>query len=440
MQSLPPGFLIAAPRSGSGKTTLVLGLLRALARRDIAVQPMKCGPDYIDPGFHAAAAARISYNIDSWAMRPALIDTLVAQASEGADLFIGEALMGLFDGVAQNGASGDGSSSGIAARQGWPVLLVLDISGQSQSAGAVAKGFAAFRADTRIAGVILNKVASPRHEALARKGVEAAGLPVVGVLPRRSDLVLPERHLGLVQAEETAGLDRILEALADFVEAHVDIAAILGLAAPTLSRDPAPDFGLAPPGQRIALARDAAFSFIYPHLLAGWQRQGAEILPFSPLNDEAPAEIADVAWLPGGYPELHAGRLAANTVFLKGLRRFAGMKRVHGECGGYMVLGETLIDAQGQGHAMAGLLALETSFAKRKMSRGYRRANLLADCPLGPAGSAVRGHEFHYSTMVRAGDEPLFSVEDANGSDLGTQGSRRGRVTGSYFHVIDRGE
>jgi cobyrinic acid a,c-diamide synthase len=439
MQSLPPGLLVAAPRSGSGKTTLVLGLLRALARRDIAVQPMKCGPDYIDPGFHAAAAARTSYNLDGWAMRPALIDTLVGAAGRDADLFVGEALMGLFDGVAKDGASGDGSSSGIAARQNWPVLLVLDISGQSQSAGAVAKGFASFRPDVHIAGVVLNKVASPRHEALARKGIEEAGLPVVGSLPRQTDVVLPERHLGLVQAEETAELDRRLEALGDFVEANCDIGAIVALARPTSPPTEAADTGLRPPGQRIALARDAAFSFIYPHLLAGWRRKGAEILPFSPLADEGPADDADVAWLPGGYPELHGARLATCTKFQAALRHFAETRPVHGECGGYMVLGHALTDADGTAHRMAGLLDLETSFAKRKMNLGYRLAELKEDCVLGRRGDLVRGHEFHYSSTVHKGDTPLFEVSDANGTALGALGSRRGLATGSFFHVIDRG-
>ncbi|MDQ0395306.1 cobyrinate a,c-diamide synthase [Labrys monachus] len=438
MNALPPGLLVAAPRSGSGKTTLVLGLLRALARGGVAVQPMKCGPDYIDPGFHAAAAARTSYNLDSWAMRPALLDSLAREAAGGADLFLCEALMGLFDGVALPGAAGDGSSSGIAARQGWPVLLVLDISGQSQSAGAVARGFAGFRPDVRIVGVVLNKVASPRHEALARRGIEEAGLPVVGVLPRRTDLVLPERHLGLVQAEETAELDRRLDALADFVEAHCDIAAIRALAASTRLAETPPDAGLPPPGQRIALARDAAFSFVYPHLLAGWRRQGAEILPFSPLADEGPAPDADVAWLPGGYPELHGARLAANARFRHALRQFAETRPVHGECGGYMVLGTALTDGEGAVHRMVGLLDLETSFARRRMSLGYRLAELKEDCVLGRRGSAVRGHEFHYSTTLHAGDAPLFGVMDAHGGDLGALGGRRGHVTGSFFHVIDK--
>jgi cobyrinic acid a,c-diamide synthase len=432
------GLLVAAPRSGSGKTTLVLGLLRGLARNGVAVQPMKCGPDYIDPGFHTAAAGRTSYNLDSWAMRPSLLDSLIADAGDGADLILCEALMGLFDGVAQPGASGDGSSSGLAARQNWPVLLVLDVSGQSQSVGAVAKGFASFRPDVRIAGIILNKVASPRHEALARKGVEEAGLPIFGVLPRRSELVLPERHLGLVQAEEIAELDRRLDALADFVVAHCDIVAIQALASAAASVESAGDTGLRPPGQRIALARDAAFSFVYPHLVAGWRRQGAEILPFSPLADEGPSPDADVAWLPGGYPELHGARLATNSRFQRALRIFAENHPVHGECGGYMVLGQVLTDAEGIAHRMTGLLDLETSFAKRTMNLGYRLAELTHDCVLGTSGAAVRGHEFHYSTMIRSGEAPLFRVRDANGNDLGAMGGRRGHVTGSFFHVIDR--
>lgn len=433
-----PGLIVAAPRSGSGKTTLVLGLLRALARTGTVVQPMKCGPDYIDPGFHAVAAGRTSRNLDGWAMRPALLDGLVAAASASADLVVCEALMGLFDGVAAPGATDDGSSAGIAARTGWPVLLVLDVSGQSQSAGAVAKGFATFRPDVAVAGVVLNKAASERHLALARRGIEAADLPVVGALPRRPDLVLPERHLGLVQAEETPGLERILDDLADFVAAHVDLAAVRALAQPAAAGPAAPGAGLDPPGQRIALARDAAFSFVYPHLLEGWRAAGAEIVPFSPLADEAPDPGADIAWLPGGYPELHAGRLAANTRFLDGLRRFAATRPVHGECGGYMTLGRVLVDADGVPHAMAGLLDLETSFARRRMSLGYRHARLAVDGPLGRAGSALRGHEFHYATTLHAGDEAQFRVTDANGTDLGPMGGRRGLVTGSFFHVIDR--
>src|SRR6202044_3316967 len=191
-----------------------------------------------------------------------------------------------------------------------------------------------------------------------------------------------------------------------------------------------------PPGQRIALARDAAFSFIYPHLVQGWRAAGAEIVPFSPLADEPPPSDCDLCWLPGGYPELHAGRLAAASRFPQGLRRFAATRPVHGECGGYMALGQALIDASGAGHAMAGLLGVETSFEKRRMTLGYREARIVSDCALGTAGSVLRGHEFHFATVVAAGgDDPFAYVRDVYGSPETPAGSRRGLVTGSFFHV-----
>jgi cobyrinic acid a,c-diamide synthase len=194
---------------------------------------------------------------------------------------------------------------------------------------------------------------------------------------------------------------------------------------------------LPPPGQRIALARDAAFSFVYPHVLAAWRRAGAELLPFSPLADEAPPEGADSCWLSGGYPELHAGRLAAAARFLDGLRRFAATRPVHGECGGHMVLGEVLEDAAGERHAMAGLLGHSTSFARRKMNLGYRQARLLSDGVLGRDGTVLRGHEFHYATVTQPGDDdPLAMLSDGEGRQIGSAGGRRGRVSGSFFHAI----
>ena len=431
----PCGLLIAAPRSGSGKTTLTLGLMRALRRRGVAVAGAKSGPDYIDPAFHQAALGRDSLNLDSWAMDEGLLAALAAQASDKAELLLAEASMGLFDGVpAPPGRSG--SSADVAAALGLPVLLALDASGQAQSAGAVAKGFASFDPRIRIAGVVLNKIGSPRHLRLAREGVEAAGLKIVGALPKEAHVVLPERHLGLVQAAETAELEARLEALADFVEAHVDLDAVLALAAP-LVLTAAPRAALVPPGQKIAIARDAAFSFLYPHVLAGWRGQGAEIAYFSPLADEAPPADADCAWLPGGYPELHAGRLAANAAFLGGLRDFARNKPVHGECGGYMVLGETLTDSGGTVHAMAGLLSVSTSFARRKMTLGYRDATLLADCALGRKGQRFRGHEFHYASIDALGDDaPMAEAADAYGGAPAPSGSRRGLVSGGFFHCV----
>jgi cobyrinic acid a,c-diamide synthase len=240
-----------------------------------------------------------------------------------------------------------------------------------------------------------------------------------------------------VQAGETHELDASLDRLADFVAAHVDLERIVALARSAPKAVPAGAAPLAPPGQRIAIARDAAFSFFYPHLEHAWRRAGAELAFFSPLADEAPPADCDFCWLPGGYPELHAGRLAAARNFLQGVRRFAALKPVHGECGGYMVLGRGLVDATGAAHEMLGLLGLVSSFASRRMTLGYRQAALLHDGPLGGEGARYRGHEFHYATVVElGGDEPFAEVADAHGSPARPAGGQRGFVSGTFFHLI----
>lgn len=438
-----PGLMIAAPASGTGKTTVMLGLLRALAEDGLTVQPFKSGPDYIDPAFHRAACGRASFNLDSWAMDGGLLGAITTEAA-GADMVLAEGSMGLFDGVATNGASGNSASADMARRMGWPVVLVLDVSGQAQSAAATALGFRSLDPHLPFAGVILNRVASPRHERLVRRGLEAAGVAVLGALPRRGDLTLPERHLGLVQAVEHPDLDPAIADYAAFLRAHADLDAIRGAASANGSAVLSDGGGLPlPPAHRIAIARDAAFSFVYPHLLEGWRRAGAEIMPFSPLANEAPDAHADMVWLPGGYPELHAGTIAAATNFLSGLRHHAETRPVHGECGGYMVLGEALIDKGGVRHRMAGLLGLVTSHAQRKMHLGYRHAQLLVPVSGLAAGTRLRGHEFHYSTIVEQNDAPLARVTDADGAEVAETGSHRGHVTGTYFHMIapvSRGE
>lgn len=436
---IPPGLVISAPASGTGKTTLMLGLLAAFRTQGLVVQPFKCGPDYIDPAFHAAASGRASLNLDSWAMQPAQLAALM-QTADGADLVLAEGSMGLFDGVASRGETGTGASADIAAIAGWPVVLVLDVSGQAQSAAATALGFATLRKDVALAGVVLNRVASPRHEALARAGMEAAGIRVLGALPRRESVALPERHLGLVQAEEQPRLAQILSEMADFITAHVDLTALRAIATRAQTADAA-GVKIAPPGRRVALARDAAFSFIYPHLLAGWRAAGAEILPFSPLADEAPDASADACWLPGGYPELHAGRLAAASRFRSGLQNFAETRPVHGECGGYMAMGECLIDASGTRHQMAGFFKLTTSFEKRRMHLGYRLARLASPIPGYRESARLRGHEFHYASILEHNDAPLAQVVDASGAAVPETGSSKtfdggGRATGSFFHLI----
>jgi cobyrinic acid a,c-diamide synthase len=369
---------------------------------------------------------------------------LLAQAAGNAELIVIEGVMGLFDGVAGPPGRG-GTTADLAARFGLPVLLVLDVTGQSQSAAAVLRGFAAHDPAVRIAGVILNRVGSERHRALVSDAIAAlrtpTAIPILGAIPRDAALTLPERHLGLVQAGEHNDISGWLDRLAALAERHIDLDGVMATAAllppPTSGAASGPMPALQPPGQRIGLALDQAFSFVYPHILDGWRRAGAEIVTFSPLADEPPPSDCDACWLPGGYPELHAGTLAAASRFRVGLAHFAQTWPVHGECGGYMVLGQWLTDANGQRHPMTGLMGHATSFAQRKLHLGYREARLRLDSPLGCAGSAVRGHEFHYATLISSGDDaPLADLTDGQGRALGPAGGRRGRVTGTFFHAI----
>lgn len=442
-----PGLLIAAPSSGGGKTTLTLGLLRALARRGAAPVSGKVGPDYIDPAFHAAASGAPCLNLDTWAMAPERIAALLGRQAARGRLLVVEGVMGLFDGAPCEGVGGDGSTASLAALTGLPVVLVVDASGQAASAAAVVRGFATHRPDVSVAAVVFTKVGPGRHADILRKAMADSlpHIPVLGCLPRLKDLGLPSRHLGLVQALEHPDLRAFLDTAADAVEAHLDLDALTALARPP-RLDPvedgptAPGAVMPPLGARIAVARDAAFAFAYPALMDDWMARGVTVVPFSPLADEAPDSMTDAVYLPGGYPELHAGRLAANTRFLEGLRKAAARgATVFGECGGYMVLGETLTDATGTAHRMAGLLPLATSFAARKLHLGYRIAAARADGPLGPGGTVFRGHEFHYATVLAEDThhaDALFETRDATGSFDGSCGLRRGGIMGSFIHLI----
>ncbi|MFJ6323492.1 MULTISPECIES: cobyrinate a,c-diamide synthase [unclassified Rhizobium] len=426
------GVMIAAPASGSGKTTFTLGLLRALRQKNIPIAPGKAGPDYIDPAFHAAAAGSPCLNFDPWAMRPELISANSALHRVGGRMLVIEAMMGLFDGA----ADGSGSPADLAALLNLPIVLVIDVSRMSHSVAAVVSGFANFRADIRIAGVVLNRVASERHEGMLRRALDAVRMPVFAVIGSDKSLALPERHLGLVQAGEHVALEHFIETAAGIVSKACNFEMLLRAAQQNVVRPSAANIArLMPLGQRIAVARDMAFAFCYEHMLLGWRRRGAEISFFSPLADEAPADDADAIYLPGGYPELHAGKLAGAHQFHQGMRDAAARgARIYGECGGYMVLGDGLIDAAGMRHAMLGLLPVVTSYEKRQRHLGYRR--------LAPLGSffqkPMTAHEFHYSTIVSEGEaDRLFAVRDALGADLGVAGLQRANVAGSYMHLID---
>ena len=469
------GLVIAAPASGSGKTTVTLALLRRLRDQGVRVASLKIGPDYIDPAFHAAASGRACFNADPWAMREATFRSALAAASRDADLVVAEGVMGLFDGATAD----EGSTADAAAAAGWPVVLVVDARAMAASAAAVVHGFASYRRGVEVAGVIYNRVGSARHAELLVEATAKTGLPVLGRLRHDPSLALPDRHLGLVQAAEHPDLERFLREAAGAIGSAVDVDALSRLAKParpdalgtgaapaarsSLASIPAssiaePDaagvgagvaaevgaVGSTAPlpvlGQHIAVARDEAFAFAYPLVLEGWRRAGAALSTFSPLAGEPPPPGADAVYLPGGYPELHAGRIAAAHTFLEGLRAAAGRGAlVYGECGGYMALGESLVDANGEAHAMAGLLPVATTFAEPRLTLGYRAARTLARGPLGAAGAGFRGHEFHYARALReGGGEALFRCADARGRDLGPVGCRAGRVMGSFVHLVDR--
>ena len=428
------GIILAAPASGSGKTVLCAGLLAHFRRSGLAVRAFKAGPDYIDPGYHRMASGHDCVNLDPWGMRAETLARRIAALCSDADLVIGEGAMGLFDGA----RDGTGSTADLVTRLGSPVVLVVDARGQGASVAALAEGFVNHRHDVAVAGVILNRVASAAHERLLRDALDARSIAVFGSVPRDEALSLPSRHLGLVQASESEG--PWLEDAAAAVARAIDTDALAALARPLQAGPPAPGAAVPPLGQRIAVTRDTAFGFCYDALMEDWRAAGAAVLPFSPLADEAPDAEADAVYLPGGYPELHAGRIAGAKRFLDGLRTAAARGAVlFGECGGYMVLGRGLVDADGHRHAMAGLLPLETSFRERRLALGYRHARLATDGPLGKAGTAYCGHEFHYCRTVSEDTErPLFATCDATGAPLGDAGMIAGTVSGSFIHLIDR--
>jgi cobyrinic acid a,c-diamide synthase len=420
---LAKGFIVAAPASGSGKTLITLGLIRALKNKGLRVLSAKTGPDYIDPQFHAAASGAPCINLDPWAMGPETCRSAVAQLGRKADVVVIEGVMGLFDGP----MGARGSTADLAADLGLPVVLVVDASHQAQSAAAILKGFQSFRDDIEVVGVIFNRVKSDRHYEVLSSAINAQS--ILGAVRHDESIKVPSRHLGLVQAFENQQLEKLIEDTASRVARETELDRLLLLSTEVSNQPSSPS--LPPLGTRIAIARDEAFSFFYSHILNDWRAGGVEISFFSPLANEAPQSTANAIFLPGGYPELHAARLAASNHFFDAIRR--ATVPVYGECGGYMVLGNAIVDASGRLHAMAGLLPVTTSFAKPKLHLGYRQLEPFA----GPWTKKLRGHEFHYSTIEKTGNaQPLFRAKDAADSDLGPIGMVKDKVMGSYAHII----
>lgn len=436
------GLIVAGTGTGAGKTMVTAAILRAFARQGRTVASFKVGPDYLDPAHLGRAAGRPAINLDSWAMDLATMQGLIGSIARDADLVIGEGVMGLFDGARGNPRDGlaPGSTAELAHRLALPVVLIADAQGMGQSIAALVRGFATHDPRIPLAGVILNRVASDAHGRFLADAIADTlpQVPVLGLIPRLDALAIPSRYLGLFQAAEIDDLDRRFDAAADAITRAVAMDRLSALAHPVAETKNSPISLPQPLGRRIAVARDDAFAFTYPALLNAWHDAGAEIVPFSPLADEAPDASADAVYLPGGYPELHAGRLSSVEGFRAGLVQAAERNAfVFGECGGYMVLGRSLRDAGGHVHRMTGLLPLTCDFAERKLHLGYRNARILDTSPLGRSGTVFAGHEFHYACIDDEGPgAPLLALADAAGNDLGTGGRVHGRVMGSFVHLI----
>lgn len=415
-------FLIASPHSGAGKTVITLAIMRLLRKRAVKYQPAKSGPDYIDPKFHEVASGENSVNLDAWAMRKEEIETLA-----GSGNLIVEGAMGLFDGA---GVSGVGSSADLAKILSLPVVLVIDSGKTAHSIAALVQGFKSFDNHVTVAGVILNRVASDRHLNILSAALSKIDVPLLGFMFKSNIFSLSERHLGLVQASENQNLEHWIDTVAEALAPSLDLQTLTELTSqPKLKAQE----NKKPPGQRIAVARDVAFEFSYPHHLRSWRLAGASISFFSPVADESVAKDADFIFLPGGYPELHAGQIAAAQRFKSSIKGHAANDTpIYGECGGYMTLGDAIIDEHGVSHEMLGLLNLETSFADRKLHLGYRQLS-----PLGPHFEGpLRGHEFHYASTLSAKGFPLFSAKDADNVQLPNMGLCSGQTFGSFAHII----
>lgn len=451
------GIVVAAASTGSGKTSLTLGLLTALRRRGLTVQPFKAGPDFIDPGLHALAAGRESHNLDSWLLPRSGVQDIFARACQpqggqspgvAPDIAVVEGVMGLFDGFSPTSEAG--STAELAKLLDLPVLLLVDAGAMARSLAALVKGFLEFDPQLSFAGVVVNRAKSPRHARLLAEALEQLpGVRLWGVLPQQSDVALPGRHLGLVTADDGPLTPERLEALADWVEASLDLDALLA-SLPHVAVPPAPPVAASVPVRglrpRIGVARDAAFCFYYQENFRLLQQAGAELVFFSPLDDARLPKNLHGLYLGGGYPELHAADLAQNS----GLRRevaalCASGRPVLAECGGFMYLMDGLIlDQQtpsGRGYPqffpMAGVFPFRATMNARRAALGYRQVETTADSPLGPAGTLARGHEFHYSSIPEAAyaSASLYRVADREGPLPRTDGFVRGRVVGSYIHL-----
>ena len=429
-------MVVAGVASGVGKTTVTLGLLEAFRRRGLVVQGFKVGPDFIDPGFHEVVTGRGSYNLDGWMCGPEHVLATVARHAADCDLAIVEGVMGCFDGL--DATSDEASTAQVAKWLPAPVVLVIDVQAQARSAAAVVLGFETFDPALKVAAVIANRVGSEAHAHAIRQAIAArCRAPVVGALAHDPQVAMTERHLGLVTAGEGGFTEAKRGRLADLVERAIDLDGLLDLAAPL--HVPTPSIGpevQRAPRVRIGVAHDAAFCFYYRDNLALLRAAGAELVYWSPLTDRVLPAV-DGLYLGGGYPELHAAALRANTEIINSMRTFAaGGRPIYAECGGLMYLAEALEDLDGVTHPMVGLLPATVRMRPRRLSLSYTEVTLRAASPLGPSGTVARGHEFHFSSLdpVPATVARAYRLRRRRGEER-DEGYQIGNALLSYVHL-----
>ncbi len=426
MGGLGPRVVIAGTHSGVGKTTVATGLMAALRRRGTRVAAAKVGPDFIDPGYHALATGRAARNLDAWICGEDRIAPLAVKAAHGADVLVVEGVMGLFDGAAEPG--NPASTAHVARLLDAPVVLVVDASAMSGSVAALVHGFATFDPSVRIAGIVLNRVGGPTHEAMLRDALMPLDIPVLGALVRADELAWRDRHLGLVPVvERRDAVQKALDRLAVEVTASCDLDAVLGVAAAAPRLAPGePPAARPTAAARVAVAGGPAFSFTYPDNLELLEQAGAELVPFDPCHDaELPGDV-DAVYAGGGFPEVFVEELAANRPLLTDVReRVARGLVMWAECGGLLWLSRSL-----DGHALCGALAADGRMGDR-LTLGYRTARVDTDTPVAPAGTELRGHEFHYSVLDPPGD--ALAMSGRNGATRAGYASQR--LLASYLHL-----
>lgn len=434
---MTPTIVIAGVRSGVGKTTITTGVMGALKRRGHRVQPFKTGPDYIDPSYHRMACDVPSRNLDTWLLSHQTVLEFFGKATENSDIAIVEGVMGLFDG--HGNLTEEGSTAELAKLLKAPVILIADAARVARSIAAEVLGYQQFDKSVNIAGVILNGIGSPRHLEFCKPPIEqTTGLPVLGYMPRRDDLRVPERHLGLIPTVEGVVVEDWFDRLIAQVEETIDLDKLVQIASQADTPDVKPSVYPATPMPRkatIAVAMDKAFNFYYQDSLDLLEAWGAEIAPFSPLDDDALPEGTGGIYLGGGFPELFAEQLAKNQPMMQSIREaHAKGIPIYGECGGLMYLGKSLADFDGNFHKMLDLIPVESSMHNSRLTLGYRDVEALTDGPLMTRGQTVRGHEFHWSVVKEppSEEQAAYAVHSQDGR---LEGFRNGNLWASYIHL-----